>query len=393
MNYSKRITRLKASAIRDVQKKIVKKADVISFAAGLPDQQLFPVADLKESTEKVIDEQGCVAFQYGLTKGFSPLIGEIAKRMREKKNVDISDENIVITTGSQQGLALAGLMLLDEGDLVLTENPSYLGAINAWRPYGCDFLGIETDQEGMVLEELRQVLSTHKNTKLIYVIPNFQNPTGKEWSLERRIKFMELVASFDVTVVEDDPYGELRFKGEELPTLASLDKKGQVIYLGSFSKVLCPGFRVAWMCANNDIASQAERLKEGLDLQCNQFSQLQVYQYLKDHGMEKQITTIVRSYKEKCEEMVRCISENFPKSCTYTDPDGGMFLWVELPAHLNANTLLDTAIERGVAYIPGEFFYVGAEKQNTLRLNFTTVSKEQIIKGIKILGGLLEEVC
>ncbi len=393
MSYSKRMQRLKASAIRTVQKKIASNPGVISFAAGLPDSDIFPLQALEEVTQKVIVEKGKVAFQYGLTKGYQPLLEMLAKRMKSKEMVECSMENITVTTGSQQGLALSAMMFLDEGDIVLTESPSYLGGINACRPYGAEFIGIETDDEGMIIEDLERQLQTHNNVKLIYVIPNFQNPTGKAWSSMRRKEFMETVNKYDVMVIEDNPYGEIRFRGEFVPSLKSMDTKGNVIYLGSFSKILCPGLRVAWICANKEVADLAEKLKEGLDLQCNQFAQLQVHQFLTDCDVDTHIENIRTLYKEKCDAMMACIKSFFPKEVQYTDPEGGMFLWLELPESIDASELLDLAIQRGVAYIPGEPFYAYDGKKNTIRLNFTVPSVSQIDKGMKIMGQLLTEVC
>ncbi len=393
MNYSKRMSRLKSSAIRAVQKKIVRNPDVISFAAGLPDSDVFPLDSLEKVTKTVISEKGKIAFQYGLTKGYQPLLETLASRMKSEEQVDCSADNIIITTGSQQGLALSAMMFLDKGDIVLTERPSYLGGINACRPYGAEFIGIDTDDEGMVIEDLEKQLNTHKNIKLIYVIPNFQNPTGKAWSLARRKAFMETVNKYDVAVIEDNPYGEIRFRGEFIPSLKSMDSKGNVIYLGSFSKILCPGLRVAWICADKEVADLAEKLKEGLDLQCNQFAQLQVYQFLADFDVKAHIAGIRKLYKEKCDAMMACIKADFPENVKYTDPEGGMFLWLELPESIDASELLDLAIERGVAYIPGEPFYAYDGKKNTIRLNFTVPSVEQINNGMKILAQLLTEVC
>lgn len=393
MKFSVRMDRLKASAIRDVQKRIASKSGVVSFAAGLPDPDLFPLENLRKSTDEMIENKGAAAFQYGLTKGYGPLLEILAKRMSEKEKVNVSSENIAVTTGSQQGLALAGMMFLDEGDLVLAENPSYLGAINAWRPYGCDFLGVATDDEGMVVEELDKILSENENVKLIYVIPNFQNPTGKAWSLERRKQFMEVVNKYDIVVIEDNPYGEIRFKGEFVPSLKSMDTKGNIMYLGSFSKILCPGLRLAWICASEKIAKQAEKIKEGLDLQCNQFAQLQVCEYMQKNDIEAHINIIQNAYKKKCDLMIGHIKNDFPDSVKYIEPEGGMFIWLELPENINADELLDEAINRGVAYIPGEFFYANEGNKNTIRLNFTTVSEEEIHKGMAIFAELLNEVC
>ncbi|MCD8097304.1 MAG: PLP-dependent aminotransferase family protein [Lachnospiraceae bacterium] len=391
MSFSIRMSRTKASGIRAVQKKIALKPDVISFAAGLPDPNLYPLEDLKTATDLLMDNDGRKAFSYGLTKGYGPLIDILVKRMKAKEGVECTRDNIAIISGSQQGLALAALMFIDEGDIVVAENPSYLGAINACRPYGPVFMGVDTDDEGMVIEDLERLLQENPRVKMIYVIPNFQNPTGRAWSLERRKKFMEVMSRYDVIVLEDNPYGEIRFKGEFVPSLKALDTKGQVVYLGSFSKILCPGLRVAWICASPEIASMAECMKETQDLQSPEFTQMQVTSYLNHFDIEAHIKIIQETYKKRSDLMLEMIREYFPPSVKYTEPEGGMFLWLELPKELDANEILDEAIEAGVAYVPGDSFYANEGPKNTIRMNYTTVSEEQIRKGIQILGDVFRK--
>ncbi|MCI2063175.1 MAG: PLP-dependent aminotransferase family protein [Eubacteriaceae bacterium] len=393
MRFSKRMDMIKPSAIRSVQKRIAATENVISFAAGLPDPALFPLDDLEKATSKMIREKGELAFQYGLTKGYDPMIDKLVERMRNKEKIDASAANIILTTGSQQGLALCAMMFLDEGDVVVAENPSYLGGINACRPYGVSFIGVDTDDEGMDTKELDKVLAENPSVKMLYVIPNFQNPTGKAWSLQRRKDFMEVINKYDVIVVEDNPYGEIRFKGDFVPSLKSMDTQGKVVYLGSFSKILAPGLRIAWICADPEVVKEAELIKEGWDLQCNQFVQVQAVQYMEDFDLEAHIAEIQQLYMKKCDLMLEMMDKEFPESVTYTRPEGGMFIWVVLPENVDADVLLDTALEHGVAYIPGEPFFANGGPKNTIRMNFTTVSEDQIKKGIKILGDVLKTVC
>lgn len=396
MKYAQRMNMVKASAIRASQKKIAAKVEsggsVISFAAGLPDPNLFPLKEITEVTEKVLKERGAFALAYGPTKGENELLELLTKRMKEEENIDTKPENIIITTGSQQGIAVSAMILLDKGDIVVTENPSYLGAINAFRPYECDFLGVDTDEEGIVTEDLDKLLSENPKVKIIYVIPTFQNPTGKTWSLQRRKDFMEVVNKYeDVIVIEDNPYGEIRFTEEALPTLKSLDTKDKVLYLGSFSKVLCPGLRVAWMCGDKDLIDKAELLKQGIDLQSNQFSQIQVIEFLKKYDLNKHVEKIRKEYKKRCFLMLDTMKAYLPKEVKYTEPDGGMFIWVELPEEINVDDLLDKAIDSGVAYVSGESFFANNGPKNTMRLNYTTMSEEQIVEGIKILSNVLKQ--
>lgn len=391
MLFSKRMDMIKPSAIRSVQKRIAGKEGVISFAAGLPDPDLFPIEDLAVSTSQMIEKEGRTAFQYGLTRGYAPMIDIITSRMNKRGIGSISSDNVIITTGSQQGLALCAMMFLDKRDIVACENPTYLGGINACRPYEVEFAGVETDDEGMVPEQLDKLLRENKNVKMIYVIPNFQNPTGKAWTYDRRKAFMEIVRCYDVIVIEDDPYGELRFSGQDLPTLKSFDTQGKVIYLGSFSKILAPGLRLAWMCADEKVVKQAELIKEVWDLQSNQFTQLQISNYLNNNDIEQHIELIRESYGKKCDLMLQQMDMHFPEGTVYTRPEGGMFIWVELPNDMDADSFLDTALDAGIAFIPGKYFFANEASENTIRMNFTTVSENEIITGIEILGRLLKK--
>lgn len=391
MSFSVRMDRIKASGIRAVQKRIAGNSNIISFAAGLPDPKLYPMEDLKKATEEMYAKEGQKAFSYGLTKGYGPLLDLLVKRMKEKEGVECTRENICVLSGSQQGLGLAAMMFIDEGDVVITENPSYLGAINAFRPYGAEFLGVDTDDDGIVVEDLERVLAETPKAKLLYVIPNFQNPTGKAWTLERRKRFMEVVSKYDVVVVEDNPYGEIRFKGEPLPDLKSMDEKGQVVYLGSFSKILSPGMRVAWVCAAPEVAAKVEALKETNDLQSPELTQMLATYYMNMFDLEAHIKKIQDTYKKRADLMIEMIEKHFPPQIKFTRPEGGMFLWLELPEGLDSDAILDDAIAAGVAYIPGESFFAHEGVKNTVRMNFTVVTEEQIRAGMEILGNVFRK--
>ncbi len=391
MSFSVRMDRIKASGIRAVQKRIAGNSNIISFAAGLPDPKLYPMEDLKKATEEMYAKEGQKAFSYGLTKGYGPLLDLLVKRMKEKEGVECTRENICVLSGSQQGLGLAAMMFIDEGDVVITENPSYLGAINAFRPYGAEFLGVDTDDDGIVVEDLERVLAETPKAKLLYVIPNFQNPTGKAWTLERRKRFIEVVSKYDVVVVEDNPYGEIRFKGEPLPDLKSMDEKGQVVYLGSFSKILSPGMRVAWVCAAPEVAAKVEALKETNDLQSPELTQMLATYYMNMFDLEAHIKKIQDTYKKRADLMIEMIEKHFPPQIKFTRPEGGMFLWLELPEGLDSDAILDDAIAAGVAYIPGESFFAHEGVKNTVRMNFTVVTEEQIRAGMEILGNVFRK--
>lgn len=393
MNYANRMDLMKESAIRAIQKKIIGKTDLVSFAAGLPDGSLFPLEQIRNLTDNMLATQGTKALQYGMSQGYAPLLDAIACRMKEKSGIDCTRDNIIISTGAQQGIFMAAMAFVNEGDIVLAENPTYLGGINSCRPFGCSFLGVDTDDDGVDIEDLKKVLAENPAIKMIYVIPNFQNPTGIAWSLERRIKFMEVVNQYDVIILEDDPYGEIRFEGKDLPTLKALDTKGNVVYLGSFSKILCPGLRVSWVCASKETIVKMEMLKQVIDLQSNEFAQIQVHTFLTEYDIDSHIEKIKSAYQKRCSLMLSCMEENFPSNVRFTRPQGGMFVWVELPKGIDATLLIDDAIEAGVSYIPGEFFYANEGAKNTMRLNYTTVSEEQIIKGIGRLAEVFKKAC
>jgi 2-aminoadipate transaminase len=386
---------VKGSEIRNVGKKIASITDheVVKLSAGLPDAALFPLDALREVTKSALENRYYESFQYGPTKGEKELLNLIAERMQKNENINVTPEEILITTGCQQGIALSSMAFLDKGDMVLVENPSYLDGLNACIPFECEFLGIDTDDEGMIISEVEKALKEQPNVKLVYVIPNFQNPTGKAWSKERRQQFVELMRQYpEVMIIEDNPYGEIKFSDKETPTLKSMDKFHQVIYLSSFSKILCPGMRVAWMIGQEDMMEKMEVLKEGMDLQSNQLAQIQVIEYMNKYSLDDHVNHLIGAYQKKCETMISTIKAEFPEGVKYTQPEGGMFLWVELPEGFNTSVLIDKALEKGVAYIPGESFYAGDGGKNALRLNFTSVSEEEIVKGITKLADLFKEI-
>ncbi|MEA5048658.1 MAG: PLP-dependent aminotransferase family protein [Eubacteriales bacterium] len=393
MVLAERMKRVKGSEIRSVGKKIASRnsADLIKLSAGIPDEALFPAEALQAATLPLFEEPLLPSLQYGLTKGDTRLIHLIAERMRQAERMEIPEKNILITTGCQQGISLSSVALLDKGDAVLVEKPTYMDGLNASIPYECRFIGIETDDSGMVAASLEDALRTVPRVKMIYVIPNFQNPTGKAWPMKRRQEFMEVVRKFpDVMVVEDNPYGELRFRGEFIPSLKSLDTLGQVIYLGSFSKILSPGLRVAWVVAHDDLIEKLEILKEGFDLQSNQFAQSQVVNYLMQNDLTAHVEELRMAYREKCDTMLREIKRTFPPEAKVIEPDGGMFIWISLPDYINTSDMLEEALDAGVSYIPGISFFADGRGTNGMRLNFTSNSCERITIGVDRLAKVIQ---
>lgn len=390
IKFAKRMDGLKGSEIRELLK-LTEKPEVISFAGGLPAPELFPVEEMKEISRLVLEESGKEALQYTTTEGFGPLREQIAERMNRKLKTDISKDDLLITSGSQQGLDFAGKIFLNEGDVVLVESPSYLGALNAFKSYCPTFIEVPTDNNGMIIEELEKILESTENVKMIYVIPDFQNPTGKTWSMERRNKFMDVINKFEIPVVEDNPYGELRFEGEILPSLKSMDEKGLVIFLGSFSKIFCPGYRIGWVCASPQILSKFVFVKQGADLQASTISQREVSKFIEVYDLDAHVEKIKTVYKKRRDLMLSTIKECFPEGIEYTHPEGGLFTWIELPSHLDARKIMEKCLENNVAYVPGGSFFPNGGKENTFRLNYSNMPDEKIVEGVKRLAEALNE--
>jgi DNA-binding transcriptional MocR family regulator len=379
---------LKASEIREILK-VTQRPEVISFAGGLPAPELFPVKTLAAATQKVFEEDGMRALQYSTTEGHAPLRRKIAERMKTSWNAHVSPDQILITSGSQQGLDLTGKLLFDEGDVALCESPTYLGAISAWNVVRPRWVEVATDDDGMDLAALEEQLRVYPNAKAVYVIPNFQNPSGRTWSLERRKGFMEIVERSGLYVVEDNPYGELRLEGAPIPSLKSFDTKGRVIALGTFSKVFCPGLRIAWIAAENPVYEKLVILKQGADLQTSTLGQLQVNRYLEENDLDADIARIIPVYRERRDAMLAALDSEMPEGVVYTRPSGGLFLWMTLPDKLSARTLLDECVRRNVAFVPGGAFYPNGGHENTLRLNYSNMPIERIREGVRRLAGAL----
>ena len=390
VKYAKRMDLFKKSELGEILK-LIEEPDIISFAGGLPASELFPVEEMKKVSVKVLDENGEEALQYSGSQGYLPLRNHIAKRMNEKGKTNVKAEDILVTSGSQQALDFAGNIFLDEGDIVLCESPSYLGALNAFKGYKPEIMEVPTDKEGMITEELEKMLKENAKVKFIYVIPDFQNPTGITWSLDRRKKFMEVVNKYEIPVIEDNPYGELRYEGEFLPALKSFDTKGLVIYLGTFSKIFCPGYRLGWTCASKDILQKFITCKENSDLQTSTIGQRELSKYIDDYDLDEHVEKIKSTYKKRRDLMLDCMEKEFPEGVSFTHPHGGLFTWVKLPEKLNAQDLMKKCVENKVAYVPGGFFFPEGNKENYFRLNYSSSKEEKIVEGIKRLGDVLKE--
>ncbi|MDL2234207.1 PLP-dependent aminotransferase family protein [Ruminococcaceae bacterium OttesenSCG-928-L11] len=389
-NYARRVSNMKASDVRELLK-VTETREIISLGGGLPAPELFPVEEIKAVACKVLEEEGAQALQYSTTEGYLPLRQWIARRLGDTEGLAIDADNIILTNGSQQALDLTGKLFLDEGDVVVCESPTYLAAISAFRAYGCRFAEVETDDDGMLPQALEQALDANPTAKLIYVVPTFQNPTGRTWSRERREALLEIAARRGILVVEDNPYGELRFEGETIPMLKSMDGQGNVICFGTFSKIFCPGYRLGWIVAEKGVIEKYGLAKQGTDLQCNTLAQREVTRFLQDYDIDAHIGRIRETYGRRRNLAIRTIEREFPEGTAITRPQGGLFLWLTLPGGLNARELLPASMEKGVAFVPGESFFPNEKVTNTMRINYSNATDEQLEKGLTILAEVVTE--
>jgi 2-aminoadipate transaminase len=381
--FSERADQLQSSFIREILK-ITQQPEIISFAGGLPSPLTFPVDEMKAAFDKVLSENGKVALQYGPTDGYLPLRQWIADSL-STNGAKIVPEQVLMTSGSQQALDLLGKVLIDEGSRVLVETPSYLGALQAFSVYRPEFKSVDTDEHGLVPSSLDAVAA---GARLLYALPNFQNPTGRTLSVERRLELVETCARLGLPLIEDDPYGALSYKGDPLPKMVAMNPEG-VIYMGSFSKVLTPGIRLGYVVAPLPLVRRLELAKQAADLHTSQLTQMVVHEVIKDGFLQRHIPKIRTLYGDQCQVMLDAMAQHFPAGVEWTKPEGGMFIWVELPKHIDAMKLLEEALAQKVAFVPGSPFYANAPQTNTLRLSFVTVPPERIRAGIEILGKLI----
>src|SRR5690348_7433507 len=392
--YALRTKGIKGSAIRELLK-ITQRPEVISFAGGLPAPEVFPVERFQEACHKVLTANGSLALQYGATEGYEPLREMIAQNMARygiRANVD----NVLITSGSQQALDLIGKLLINSGDRVLVEAPTYLGALQAFNVYGAEYVSVPIDEDGLRTDLLEA--SLRSGPKFMYILPNFQNPGGTTLSEGRRHELVLLADKYGIPIIEDDPYGQLRYEGEHLPSLLVIDREnlrrdngysiGNVIYLSTFSKTLAPGLRLGWIVAPGEVISKLVQLKQGADLHTSTFNQIVAYEVARDGFLDEHVRLIRRVYRERRDVMLEALQEFFPEECTWTRPQGGLFLWVTLPLGLYANELFKTALEENVAFVPGESFYAVPDElgERQLRLNFSNATPEKIREGIRRLA-------
>lgn len=390
VKFAKRMERLQASEIRELLK-LTQRPEIISFAGGLPAPELFPVEELAKVAHDVLLKEGKQLLQYATTEGRPTLRKKIADRMFAKYQAQVTPDEVLITTGSQQCLDFAGKLFLDPGDVVLCESPSYLGALNAFNAYEPEFIEVPTDDGGLIPEELDKILSTTKRCKFIYVIPDFQNPTGRTWSLERREKFMEVINKYELPVLEDNPYGELRFEGEILPSLKSMDTKGLVIFLGTFSKIFCPGLRLGWVSAKPEILSEFIKIKQSADLHTSNFDQGIADAYIDNYDLDAHVEKIKDLYRHRRDLIIASMEKMMPEGVEWTHPQGGLFLWLTFPQGTSAAQVFLKCIEKNVAGVTGDAFFPNGKTDRNMRINYSNMPDDKIVEGIRRIAEAIKE--
>lgn len=388
--FSDKVKHLEASAIREIFK-LLAKPGIISFAGGAPDPELFPKKEFAEIAKEILETQGNTALQYGITEGYAPLREWVKNRLVSQR-VLTAEDDVIIGSGGQQGIDLATKSLINPGDGVICEEPSFIGGLNCFRSYNAELYGVPVLDDGIDTEVLEETLKAHKNVKVLYSISTFQNPSGITISLEKRKKILELADKYDFLIYEDNPYGELRFEGEEIPTLKSMDKSGRVIYFGSFSKILAPGMRLGFVSAPAPLLERMIICKQTEDVHTNVLSQMIAYEFVTRYSIDDHIKKLRAAYGRKCRLMMSAMDKYFPEEVKHTHPEGGLFLFCTLPDGFDSKELMKKALEKNVAFVPGTSCMIDDKAvYNTFRMNYSTASEEDIEKGIKALGEVIHE--
>ena len=389
---SDKMVNMKPSAIREIFKSLGTPG-AISFAAGNPAPESFPVKDLAAISADIFENRPSQALQYSVTEGYPRLREQVKARIKEKFNIGGPEDETIIVTGGQQGIELTCKVMCNEGDVVIAENPSFIGALNSFRSLGAKIVGVDVEDGGMNIEALEKALQENPNAKLLYVIPTFQNPGGFTTSLEKRKAIYALAQKYDIVILEDNPYGELRFRGEDLPTLKSMDTDGRVVYCGSFSKVLSAGMRVGFLCGNEALIQKIVVAKQVEDVHTNIFFQMLCSEYMDRCDMDGHVEEIRTLYRTKCDKMLECLDREMPDYVRYTRPEGGLFLWCTLPEEIDSAVFVKKAVEKNVFVVPGVAFNCDETKGSpSFRLNYSMPSMEEIEKGIKILADIVKEM-
>lgn len=396
--YAQRTQRMHSSAIRELLK-LTERPEMISFAGGLPAAEVFPVAEFQAACQRILAEHGPQALQYSTTEGYRPL-REMIARHTARYGIAVDPDNILITSGSQQALDLIGKLFINPGDRLLVEQPTYVGALQAWNAYQAEYISVPLDDDGLQTDALEAALRV--GPKFIYVLPNFHNPAGVTLSLDRRQRLVELADRYGVPLIEDDPYGQLRYEGEHLPPLVGLDGQlrkreeapysGNVLYLSTFSKTLAPGLRVGWIVAPAEVIRRLVQAKQGADLHTSTLVQMIAHEVARGGFLDRHVRAIRAVYRERRDAMLAALRQCFPAGVRWTRPQGGLFLWVTLPEGVDAAEILPAAIAEHVAFVPGTAFFADGSGGNTFRLNFSNATPARIEEGIQRLGNVLHRV-
>ncbi len=388
--YAERAQGMKASEIREILK-LTQQPDVISFAGGLPSPLSFPTVEIAEVTTHVLLTAAEDALQYGTTEGFNKL-REYCVLLSKKEGIDASIDNVVIISGSQQGLDITSKVLLNKGDVVIVEAPTYLGGLQAITAYQPDVMTVKLDDDGMVTDHLEEVLKKMKVTpKLVYTVPTFQNPAGVTMPEKRRKTLVDLAHEYDFIIMEDNPYGDLRYSGKPVKAIKAFDDEGRVVYLSTFSKIFAPGVRLAWVVGDEQFIRKFVIAKQSTDVCTNSFVQRILYEYCRRDLLSAHIGKIIAMYRERRDAMLQSMEEYFPEGCSWTKPDGGLFCWVRVPEYINTKDMLGEAVKERVAYVHGASFFADGSGTNTMRLSFSHPTPEKIEEGIKRLGRVIEK--
>ncbi|MDG6228429.1 MAG: PLP-dependent aminotransferase family protein [Candidatus Thermoplasmatota archaeon] len=392
--FSKRAGRLRSSEIRELLK-LTQIPGMISFAGGLPNPKAFPIHIIRECIDTTLKNNPNDALQYGTTEGVTQLRCALAKRMKKVKDINCELHDVIVTSGAQQALSLVALCFLDPGDTYLTSAPAYLGAVQAFHAYEANCESIPINSEGIDTDSLRRNIERLRRTgvhpKFLYCVPNFQNPSGETMSLHHRKELLDIASEYDFLIIEDDPYGELVFEGEPIPPIKSFDKRGRVIYISTFSKILAPGFRLGWVVASKEILDKFILAKQATDLCTNTFSQYIAYEYINGGFLDKQVKKIKALYKKNRDVMIEELDKNFPEGVTWTIPKGGMFIWLTLPKTIDTRLMFKKAMAKKIAYVIGEAFYPEGGNYNSMRLNFSYSDEKTIREGVRRLAEVIKE--
>ncbi len=390
--FSDRVQSLKPSAIREIFK-YAADPTVVSLSAGNPSPEAFPAKEIAEISAKLMADTPIAALQYSITEGYAPLREFLLDYMKTKHNTGSDDDDILITSGAQQIMDLASKAILNEGDVVICENPSFIGSLNTFRSYNARLAGVTVESDGMNIEELEQVLKSEPRAKFIYTIPNFQNPSGVTMSLEKRKAVYELAKKYGVLIIEDNPYGDLRFRGEFLPNIKSFDTEGIVIYAGSFSKVISPGMRVGYTIAAKPIIQKMVVCKQGQDVHTNIWSQIVCYRFITEYDFDAHLAKLRSIYKAKAEYAMELLDRHLAPKISYHKIDGGLFIWCDLPKNVDTAEFCMNAVKNKVCVVPGTAFMANpTDETHSFRINFSTPTDEQLKKGIEILGEMAKEL-